>query len=275
MRRPRTIAAHVTARLETFRDHPPQEVCILRLSAIGDTCHALPVVRTLQRAWPQTRFTWVIGGAEAALMAGIDGVELAVLDKSAAAGGFMGLRRHLAGRRFDLLLMMHASLRANLTSLMISASVRLGFDRPRPDLVAHAVDVYTTSFPSSHAMLSTVTYLTLGALLARLQERRRLKIYIMGTAAAIALLIGFSRVFLGVHWPTDVLAGWCVGAAWALGCWVMTAWLQRRGKVEHAAEHGENEELEHPGTSVRRGSTVGTGARGEGLRPLTAARDRG
>ena len=131
MRRPRTIAAHVTARLEKFRDHPPQEVCILRLSAIGDTCHALPVVRTLQRVWPQARFTWVIGAAEAALMVGIDGVELAVLDKSAAAGGFMGLRRHLAGRRFDLLLMMHASLRANLTSLMISASVRLGFDRPR------------------------------------------------------------------------------------------------------------------------------------------------
>jgi undecaprenyl-diphosphatase len=126
---------------------------------------------------------------------------------------------------------------------VLSFLLKLGFDRPRPDLVAHAVDVYTTSFPSSHAMLSTVTYLTLGALLARLQERRRLKIYIMGTAAAIALLIGFSRVFLGVHWPTDVLAGWCVGAAWALGCWVMTAWLQRRGKVEHAAEHGENEKV--------------------------------
>ena len=131
MRRPRTIAAHVNARLEEFRDRPPRDVCILRLSAIGDTCHALPVVRTLQRAWPQSRFTWVIGGAEAALMSGIDGVALAVLDKSAAAGGFMGLRRQLAGRRFDLLLMMHASLRANLTSLMIPARVRLGFDRPR------------------------------------------------------------------------------------------------------------------------------------------------
>jgi undecaprenyl-diphosphatase len=125
----------------------------------------------------------------------------------------------------------------------LSVLLKLGFDRPRPDLVAHAVDVYTTSFPSSHAMLSTVTYLTLGALLARLQERRRQKVYIMGIAAGIALLIGFSRIFLGVHWPTDVLAGWCIGAAWALGCWLVTIWLQRRGKVEHAAEHGENDKI--------------------------------
>jgi heptosyltransferase I len=121
----------VSARLEQFRNQPPLEVCILRLSAIGDTCHTLPVVRTLQRAWPQTRFTWVIGRIEASLMAGIDGVELVVLDKSAGAGGLPDLRRHLAGRRFDLLLMMHASLRANLGSLLIRARVRLGFDRPR------------------------------------------------------------------------------------------------------------------------------------------------
>src|SRR5499426_1541433 len=95
---------------------PPKSVCILRLSAIGDTCHALPVVRTLQRAWPQTRLTWVIGKAEASLMSGIDGVELVELDKSAGAGGLLDVRRRLAGRRFDLLLMMHASMRANLVS---------------------------------------------------------------------------------------------------------------------------------------------------------------
>ncbi|HEY7744132.1 MAG TPA: glycosyltransferase family 9 protein, partial [Burkholderiales bacterium] len=123
--------SHVNARLEQFRSHPPREVCILRLSAIGDTCHALPVVRTLQRAWPQTRFTWAIGGTEAMLMSGIDGVELVALNKPSGLSGFMDLRRRLAGRRFDLLLMMHASLRANLTSLLIHARVRLGFDRAR------------------------------------------------------------------------------------------------------------------------------------------------
>jgi heptosyltransferase I len=124
-------AAHVNARIEEFRRRPPAQVCILRLSAIGDTCHALPVVRTLQRAWPQARLTWVIGKAEASLMSGIDSVELVVLDKSAGAGGFLDVRRRLAGRRFDLLLMMHASMRANLTSLVIQADVRLGFDRAR------------------------------------------------------------------------------------------------------------------------------------------------
>lgn len=125
------MAAHVNARMERLRGDPPGEVCILRLSAIGDTCHALPVVRTLQRAWPRTRLTWIIGRTEAALMAGIDGVELVALDKAAGARGFLDLRRQLAGRRFDLLLMMHASMRANLASLMIRADVRLGFDRGR------------------------------------------------------------------------------------------------------------------------------------------------
>jgi heptosyltransferase I len=119
------------AGIEGFRDHPPRAVCILRLSSIGDTCHTLPVVRTLQRAWPQARFTWVIGRTEAGLMSGIDGVELVALDKAGGAGGLFGARRRLAGRRFDLLLMMHASLRANLASLMVRADVRLGFDRER------------------------------------------------------------------------------------------------------------------------------------------------
>jgi heptosyltransferase I len=124
-------AARVNASIEEFRSRPPAQACILRLSAIGDTCHALPVVRTLQHAWPQTRLTWVIGKVEASLMSGIEGVELVVLDKSAGAGGFLDVRRRLAGRRFDLLLMMHASMRANLVSLIIRANVRLGFDRAR------------------------------------------------------------------------------------------------------------------------------------------------
>jgi heptosyltransferase I len=143
----------VNARLEPFREQPPGEVCILRLSAIGDTCHALPVVRTLQRAWPQTRFAWVVGGIEATLMSGIDGVELLALDKSTGAAGFLELRRRLAGRRFDLLLMMHASLRANLTSLMIRARVRLGFDRPRARDYQHLVsNARIAARPREHVM---------------------------------------------------------------------------------------------------------------------------
>jgi len=100
------------------------------------------------------------------------------------------------------------------------------FDRPRPDLVAHLVDVHTLSFPSGHAMLSAITYLTLGALIARVQPQRRLKVYVLAIGVALTLLIGASRVYLGVHWPTDVLAGWCLGAAWAIACWLAARWWQ-------------------------------------------------
>lgn len=116
--------------------------------------------------------------------------------------------------------------------LLLASGLKEFFDRPRPDLVPHAVRVYTQSFPSSHAMLSAVTYLTLGALLARSQPRWGLKAYMLGVAILLTLLIGMSRVYLGVHWPTDVLAGWCAGAAWAMLCWAGALALQRRGAVE-------------------------------------------
>ncbi|MGD8324634.1 MAG: glycosyltransferase family 9 protein [Gammaproteobacteria bacterium] len=110
---------------------PPRELCIVRLSAIGDTCHTVPVVRAIQRAWPQTRITWVIGATEHRLLEGLEGVEFAVLEKSRGVAGYLNLRRRLRGRRFPLLLHMHASMRANLASRMINADVRLGFDRQR------------------------------------------------------------------------------------------------------------------------------------------------
>jgi undecaprenyl-diphosphatase len=98
-------------------------------------------------------------------------------------------------------------------------------------LVAHAVDVTSMSFPSGHAMLSAVTYLTLGALLARSQERKSLRVYVLSVAIVLTLIIGMSRVYLGVHWPTDVLAGWCLGAAWALLCWLAATFLARKHKL--------------------------------------------
>jgi undecaprenyl-diphosphatase len=109
----------------------------------------------------------------------------------------------------------------------ISEGLKVGFNRPRPDLVAHIVETTSMSFPSGHAMLSAVTYLTLGALLARTQEKHGLRGYILGAAIVPTLLIGASRIYLGVHWPTDVLAGWCLGAAWALFCWTVATWLTR------------------------------------------------
>jgi undecaprenyl-diphosphatase len=108
------------------------------------------------------------------------------------------------------------------------------FDRARPDLVAHGVEVSTTSFPSGHAMAAAAVYLTLGALLVRTQKSRAVKIAIMSAAILIALLIGISRIYLGVHWPTDVIGGWLAGAAWALICWEIARKLQKRGKIERA-----------------------------------------
>lgn len=110
---------------------PPRAVCIIRLSAIGDTCHTVPVVRALQRAWPDTAITWVVGATEHRLLEGLQGIEFAVLEKSAGAAGYLALRRKLRGRRYPLLLHMHASMRANLASRMVRADVRLGFDRAR------------------------------------------------------------------------------------------------------------------------------------------------
>jgi undecaprenyl-diphosphatase len=119
---------------------------------------------------------------------------------------------------------------ATLGGAAISEGLKLGFNRPRPDLVAHVVETTSMSFPSGHAMLSAVTYLTLGALLARTQEKQRLRGYILGAAILVTLLIGVSRIYLGVHWPTDVLAGWRLGAAWAMLCWSIATWLTRRAE---------------------------------------------
>lgn len=114
------------------------------------------------------------------------------------------------------------------TGALVSTLLKSLFDRPRPDLVSHLVDVNTTSFPSGHAMNSAVVYLTLAALLARTRLENATRIYILSMAIALALTIGFSRVYLGVHWPSDVIAGWAVGAFWAALCSVGMQVLQRR-----------------------------------------------
>jgi heptosyltransferase I len=110
---------------------PPRSVCLLRLSAIGDTCHVVPILRTLQRAWPETQFTWIIGKTEARLMSLIEGVEFIIVDKRAGPAARREIRRQLAGRRFDVLLHMQLAFRASLISRHVQATVKLGFDRAR------------------------------------------------------------------------------------------------------------------------------------------------
>lgn len=116
--------------------------------------------------------------------------------------------------------------------MLLSTVLKAGFDRPRPDLVPHESIVYTASFPSGHSMMAAVVYLTLGALVARLDSRPALKLYVLGIAVFVTILVGLSRVYLGVHWPSDVLAGWTAGATWALLCWTGARLLQRRGDIE-------------------------------------------
>lgn len=115
---------------------------------------------------------------------------------------------------------------------ILSTVLKLSFARPRPELVAHQTHVITSSFPSGHALIAAVTYLTLGALLARVQPNLLLKAYLLLLAVVLTVIVGCSRVYLGVHWPTDVLAGWAGGTVWALFCWLIARWLQRRGKIE-------------------------------------------
>lgn len=122
------------------------------------------------------------------------------------------------------------------TGALLSNLLKLGFDRPRPDIVEHLTHATSSSFPSGHATLAAVTYLTLGALIARGQPSRSIKALVLGAAIFITILVGFSRIYLGVHWPTDVLAGWCLGAAWAAFWWL--ALLRVKPATEDAPSSG-------------------------------------
>ncbi|MFI5380994.1 MAG: phosphatase PAP2 family protein [Tepidisphaerales bacterium] len=142
----------------------------------------------------------------------LGGVAVLLLATTAVLGFFV-MRRAYASMGFLLV--------ATLGGLGLSVALKGFFNRPRPQLVEHLSQVYTSSFPSGHSMLSAVVYLTLGALLARLVHNRRSKVYILIVALSLTFLVGVSRVFMGVHYPTDVLAGWTAGLVWAVVCWLV------------------------------------------------------
>ncbi|HUG93189.1 MAG TPA: phosphatase PAP2 family protein [Planctomycetaceae bacterium] len=146
---------------------------------------------------------------------------------SGAVCGFLWLARK---RRMAL-----AVSAAVLGGMLASTLLKQTFERPRPDVVPPLVTVHSPSFPSGHSLMSAVVYLTLGALVATVVEGRRLKAYVTAVAMLLTLLIGLSRVYLGVHWPSDVLAGWTAGLVWALLCWLLIRLLQAEGQVEAEA----------------------------------------
>ena len=107
------------------------------------------------------------------------------------------------------------------------------YDRPRPDLVPHGSYVYSASFPSGHSTLAAATFLTLATVIASLEPRRATKALTYVVAVALTIMVGFSRVYLGVHWPSDVLGGWCLGAAWALAGWIVLNRVTRTEPARH------------------------------------------
>jgi undecaprenyl-diphosphatase len=125
--------------------------------------------------------------------------------------------------------------------VLLSSILKTYFARPRPDLVPHGSYVLTKSFPSGHAMMAAITYLTLGAVMAEAEKKRTLRIFFLGLGILATLVVGISRVYLGVHWPTDVLAGWCAGAAWALCCWTVARVIDRSDRF---GRHSRSEDAQ-------------------------------
>jgi undecaprenyl-diphosphatase len=131
------------------------------------------------------------------------------------------------------------TLAATIGGALVSIGLKSWYSRPRPDIVPHLTHVATSSFPSGHSMLSAVVYLTLGSLLAAIMPNLKLKIYVLAVAIILTVFVGVSRIYLGVHYPTDVLAGWLAGLVWALLCWLVAHWLQVHGKVEAGLQERE------------------------------------
>ena len=121
---------------------------------------------------------------------------------------------------------------------VLSTYAKVFFDRGRPDIVDHMDRTFTSSFPSAHAMVGALAWLTLAAVAIRFIENRLLAGFILGAAVAISLLVGLSRIYLGVHWPTDVIAGWFLGIAWSGGCWLTAHYLS--GSPEQKADLGRS-----------------------------------
>jgi undecaprenyl-diphosphatase len=127
---------------------------------------------------------------------------------------------------------------ATIGGVFLSFGLKELFARERPPLIYHLLKVKSMSFPSGHAMMSSIFYLTQAALFAKAQSNKNLKAYTLLIAIVLVFLIGVSRIYLGVHYPTDVLAGWSIGLAWASLCWLAATYLQRRKDRKRKIEPG-------------------------------------
>ncbi|MBX9616068.1 MAG: phosphatase PAP2 family protein [Caulobacteraceae bacterium] len=183
------------------------------------------VLAWMQPVAGRPRGPWWLQEAAADLTS-LGGISVLALFAVAAIGILLILRKRLSA------VLLVTGLAGGVA---LSEGLKALFERQRPPAAYQAVDTLNASFPSGHALLATVFYLTVAVLMTRAFPRRRLKAYVLSVGVLFALLVGLTRVYLGAHWATDVLAGWCVGAAWAVALWLVSHAVERHQRVRHAA----------------------------------------
>ncbi|OYX55403.1 MAG: phosphoesterase [Brevundimonas subvibrioides] len=182
------------------------------------------VLHWMQPVAGQPRGPWWLHEA-AADITSLGGIAVLTLFAVVALGMLLILRKWLSA----LLLLIGLA-----GGVALSEGLKALFQRERPPAAFQAVETLNASFPSGHALLSTVFYLTVAVMMTRAFPRRRLKAYVLGVGMVFALMVGLTRVYLGAHWASDVMAGWCVGAAWAMALWLVSYAVERRQTRHHA-----------------------------------------
>lgn len=229
-------ADRLTALLRRLRDLPFSPLPVAMVATVAAAAWAFIGIAGEVRegemdAFDRGLLLWFRQPDDLAMPVGPRWLELAMVDVTTLGGtavlvvvvsvavGFMLVARKPGAALFTVLSIGGGTAFSQLLKLL--------YDRPRPDLVTHLTDIHTASFPSGHATMSAIVYLTLAAMIVRLVDRGALRAYVLVVAVLLSAVVGVSRVYLGVHWPTDVLAGWALGTAWACCSWLVVAGLRR------------------------------------------------
>lgn len=225
--------------LNWIADHGPLALIVILFIVVG-VWGFIELADEVMEGDTQTFDTWAIESLrrtdDPATPVGPSWVHEAGRDLTALGGSIVMIGVTLAVIGYLLLVRKYHAIwlvvAATAGAMILTWGLKELFARERPDNVPHLSIVHSPSFPSGHAMIASAVYLTLGVLMAQLVPQRRVKLYFLTLALLTAFFVGVSRVYMGVHYPTDVLAGWTGGLVWALLCWLVARYLQRRGTVE-------------------------------------------